>query len=193
MGAILRFDTELFYAINTRLTAGWLDSFMPYVTEKMNFLGAIIVAAVLIMILGKRKDRWGLLLLVLVVFSADFLSNETKHLFMRIRPCNALDGVRLLAGCSRSYSFPSGHATNIFAAMVFLTIRYKKFFPVFITIAVTVAYSRVYVGVHYPLDVAGGAVLGSAVAIVWSAAEGRFTKALSERYGKKRGSVEQEE
>lgn len=189
----MRLDAELFYAINTRLTNGWLDTMMPYVTQKLNFLGAIIVAAVLILILGKRKDRVGLLLLVLVVFSADFLSNASKHLFMRIRPCNALEGVRLLAGCSGSYSFPSGHATNIFAAMVFLTIRYRKFFPVFLTIAVTVAYSRVYVGVHYPFDVAGGAVLGSAVAIVWSGAERKFTKTLSERYGKKRGPVEHEE
>lgn len=192
MGFVARFDTELFYMINTRLTAGWLDLLMPYVTEKLNFLGAIIVAAVLILILGKRSDRWGLVLLVFVVLSADFLSNTGKHIFMRIRPCNALDGVRLLAGCSHSYSFPSSHAANIFASMVFLTVRYKKFFPVFLTVAFTVAYSRVYVGVHYPLDVAGGAVLGSAVALVWCGADRRFTRVIAQYCGKRRGTVEEE-
>ena len=193
MGTIVRFDTAIFHAVNTGLTAGWLDTLMPYVTEKFNFLGAIIVAAALTLVLGRRKDRWGLLLLVFVVLSSDLLSNLLKHLFMRTRPCNALEGVRLLAGCSHSYSFPSSHATNIFAAMVFLTARYRKFFPVFLTVAVTVAYSRVYVGVHYPLDVAGGAVLGSVVAIVWFEADKRFTGAAVEYYRKKRGSVEQEQ
>jgi undecaprenyl-diphosphatase len=193
MDPIVRFDTYLFHLINTGFVAGWLDTLMPYVTEKFNFLGAIIVASVLILVLGKRKDRWGLLLLVFVVLSSDLLSNTLKHLFMRIRPCNALEGVRLLAGCSHSYSFPSSHATNIFAAMVFLTARYRRFFPVFLTIAVTVAYSRVYVGVHYPLDVAGGAVFGSVVAIVWFEADRRFTKVIVEYYRKKRGAVEQEQ
>lgn len=193
MGTIARFDTSLFHTINTGLTAGWLDSLMPYVTEKFNFLGAIIVASALILVLGKRKDRWGLLLLVFVVLSSDLLSNLAKHLFMRIRPCNALEGVRLLAGCGHSYSFPSSHATNIFAAMVFLTARYRRFFPVFLTIAVTVAYSRVYVGVHYPLDVVGGAALGSVVAVMWFEADRRFTKAAVEYYRKKRGAFEQEQ
>lgn len=66
---------------------------------------------------------------------------------------------------------PSGHATNIFAAMVFLTARYKKFFPLFLAIAFTVAYSRVYVGVHYPLDVMAGAMLGAVLALLFTKAE----------------------
>jgi len=193
MGTIARFDTAVFHMVNSRLTAGWLDSLMPYVTEKFNFLGAIIVAAALTLILGKKKDRWGLLLLVFVVLSSDFLSNVLKHIFMRTRPCNALDGVRLLAGCSHSYSFPSSHAVNIFAAMVFLTARYRKFFPVFLTIAAVVAYSRVYVGVHYPLDVVAGAAFGSIIALAWFEADRRFTGAALQYYRKKRDAVEQEQ
>src|SRR3989304_505987 len=150
MDAITRFDIELFRLINSVWTSPFLDSFMVYVTSKMNFLGAIIVAVVLL---------------------SDFASNTFKHLFERIRPCSAFEGVRLLVGCGGSFSMPSGHATNIFAAMVFLSARYRRFWPAFIFIAFVVAYSRVYVGVHFPSDVIAGAFLGSVIALLFFSAE----------------------
>lgn len=171
MDAITRFDIELFRLINSVWTSPFLDSFMVYVTSKMNFLGAIIVAAVLIWVLGKRQDRLGLVILVAVVLLSDLASNTLKHLFERIRPCSGLEGVRLLVGCGGSFSLPSGHATNIFAAMVFLSARYRRFWPAFIFIAFVVAYSRVYVGVHFPSDVIAGAFLGSVIALVFFSAE----------------------
>ena len=171
MDAITRFDIELFRLINSVWTSPFLDSFMVYVTSKMNFLGAIIVAAVLIWVLGKRQDRLGLVILVAVVLLSDFASNTFKHLFERIRPCSAFEGVRLLVGCGGSFSMPSGHATNIFAAMVFLSARYRRFWPAFIFIAFVVAYSRVYVGVHFPSDVIAGAFLGSVIALLFFSAE----------------------
>ena len=171
MDAILNFDIEIFRFINTGLTAPFLDSVMVFMTQKMNFMGAVIVAAALIWILGKRQDRVGLIVLVLLVLMTDLASNMLKHYFMRVRPCNALDGVRLLVGCGGSFSMTSSHAANIFASMVFLTARYRKFWPVFISIAVIVAYSRVYVGVHYPTDVIVGAALGTFLALVFYSAE----------------------
>ncbi|MEK7773523.1 MAG: phosphatase PAP2 family protein [Deltaproteobacteria bacterium] len=190
----MRFDTELFYLINTRLTNHFLDIFMPYVTQKFNFFGVLaLVAAALMFIAGGKKERWGLALLIIAVFSADFLAAELKHVFGRIRPCNALEGVRLLAGCGGSFSFPSAHAVNITAAMVFLTARHRKYAPVFLPVAFIISYSRVYVGVHYPLDVAGGALLGAAVAIAFYGAgklavrNGCFER-LRQYYSDRRGS-----
>jgi len=171
MEAILNFDIEIFRFINTGLTAPFLDTVMVFMTEKMNFMGAIIIAAALIWILGKRQDRVGLIVLVLLVLMTDLASNMLKHSVMRVRPCSALEGVRLLVGCGGSFSMTSSHAANIFAAMVFLTARYRKFWPVFISIAVIVAYSRVYVGVHYPTDVIVGAALGTVLALVFYSAE----------------------
>lgn len=171
MEAILNLDIEIFRFVNTGLTAPFLDSVMVFMTQKMNFTGAVIIAAALIWILGKRQDRVGLIVLVLLVLLTDLASNMMKHYFMRVRPCNALDGVRLLVGCGGSFSMTSSHAANIFAAMVFLTARYRKFWPVFISIAIVVAYSRVYVGVHYPTDVIVGAALGTIMAIVFYSAE----------------------
>lgn len=185
MDALMNFDIEIFRLVNTGMTAPFLDAVMVFMTEKMNFLGAIIVAAALIWILGKRQDRIGLVVLVLLVMSSDLVANAMKHYFMRLRPCHALEGVRLLVGCGKAFSMPSSHAVNIFAAMVFLSARYRKFAALFIVIAVTVAYSRVYVGAHYPADVIAGAVLGSVMALVFYSAERgylrrRLVKALEE-------------
>lgn len=182
MDAIIRFDTAVFHFINGKLTAEWLDMLMPFVTEKFNFNGAIIIAAVLILILGKRRDRIGLVILIFVVLSSDFFTNQLKHLIGRVRPCSALDNVRLVMACSKSYSLPSGHATNIFAAMVFLSCRYRRFTPLFIAFACLVAYSRVYVGVHYPIDVLAGAAVGTVVALAWTWGEKRLAALYKERY-----------
>jgi len=171
MEALIRLDAGLFRLINGSLSAYWLDPVMQFVTVKFNFLGAIIAAAVLILVLGKRQDRVGLAVLVVTVSAADFTSNILKHLIMRARPCAVLEDVRMLVGCSNSFSLPSGHATNIFAAMVFLSLRYRKFTPVFLSFAFLVAVSRVYVGVHYPFDAAAGAAFGTGVAFVFTWAE----------------------
>lgn len=171
MEAIQNLDIAIFRLVNTGMTSPFLDTVMTFMTNKMNFTGAVIVAAALIWILGKRQDRVGLVVLVLLVLTADLFSNAMKHLVMRMRPCIELEGVRLLVGCGRSFSMTSSHAANIFAAMVFLTARYRKLWPVFMSIAIVVAYSRVYVGVHYPSDVIVGALLGTFLALVFYSAE----------------------
>lgn len=171
MGAILDLDIAVFRLVNTGMTSPFLDTVMTFMTDKMNFTGAIVVAAALIWILGKRQDRVGLIVLVLLVLTTDLFSNAVKHLFERPRPCIELEGVRQLAGCGRSFSMTSSHAANIFSAMVFLTARYRKFWPFFMSIAAVVAYSRVYVGSHYPSDVIVGALLGTFLALVFYSAE----------------------
>jgi membrane-associated phospholipid phosphatase len=85
-----------------------------------------------------------------------------KPLVGRIRPCNALlpDQVRLLVRCSKAFSFPSAHAANSFAMATVIAWRFPRIAALGFAVAFVVAYSRVYVGVHYPLDAIGGAVVG---------------------------------
>ncbi|HKJ87416.1 MAG TPA: phosphatase PAP2 family protein, partial [Gammaproteobacteria bacterium] len=109
------------------------------------------------------------------------LSGVVKDLVARPRPCDALEGVRMLVGCGGAFSFPSAHASNIFAAMVPLAVRVKRAWPAFIALAFTVAYSRVYVGAHYPSDVLAGTVLGTAVAVGFLLLEKRYGGPLRER------------
>lgn len=168
MDWILGLDRQFFLIINTQLTSPYLDVFMPYVTQKFNFFGlSVLIGAVLMLILGGKRERWGILLLVLAVLLADFLCAELKDVVGRVRPCRSIEGARVLTGCGDSFSFPSGHATNIFTAMVFMTARYRRYWFAFVPVAFIIAYSRVYVGVHYPLDVIGGAFLGSGVAMAF--------------------------
>ena len=100
--------------------------------------------------------------------SSDFF----KPYFHRIRPCNnpALDGiVRVLVPHSNGFSFPSSHAANHFALALFSAITlghlHKWVWPVALLWATVVAYAQVYVGVHYPVDVICGGLLGVLIGI----------------------------
>ncbi len=167
----MELDANLFYLINTRLTSWALDAYMPFVSDKSNFYAVIVLGALLLIASGWKKGLRTFVVLAVAVAASDISGGLIKNLLMRVRPCHALEGVRLLSACGGSYSFPSNHAMNIFAAMVSLTARYRRLWPLFMFIAFSVSYSRVYVGVHYPLDAAGGAALGAAVAYIFFLAD----------------------
>lgn len=185
MNAIQSFDTALFHIVNTGTANPVFDVLMPFMSNKPYFMGFIAAVAIMAFISDWKKAVRVMIFFGITVAVADAAENSIKHLVARVRPCNALEGVRLIAWCSKSFSFPSGHATNIFASMVFLTARYKKFWPVFMTMAVSVAFSRVYLGVHYPLDVTAGAFLGTTIALGVSWADGRYTDRVIARVIKK--------
>jgi undecaprenyl-diphosphatase len=167
-------DTGLFYLLNTTLTASFLDVVMSLVSTKGLFVGVGVLAGGLSFVLGGKNMKWTLVLSVVVFFISDVTVLVLKELFVRTRPCHALEGVRVLAECSSSYSFPSRHAADIFAVMVLFGARYLNYAPAFLTAAFIVAWSRVYVGAHYPLDVLAGALLGLAIAVTILRLEKRF-------------------
>ncbi|NTU41818.1 MAG: phosphatase PAP2 family protein, partial [Nitrospirales bacterium] len=110
----------------------------------------------------------GISLAVISFLLADWFGNEIKGLAQRVRPCNALEGVRTLAGCSKSYSMPSNHAANSFAYATALFFFFRASVPLGwriypLVLAAFVGLSRVYVGVHYPTDVLAGALLGTVI------------------------------
>jgi undecaprenyl-diphosphatase len=167
-------DAKLFFQIN-QSTNGVFDILMPFLSNKGYLLalpfGAFIIWQALKQPADKRRETlhlaiWTIALAVISFLLADWMSNELKQVINRLRPCHALEGVRLLGGCTQSTSMPSGHSTNSFAYAVplfFMTRNYIKFawrlYP--LILAAAVAYSRPYLGVHYPGDIAAGALLGT--------------------------------
>jgi undecaprenyl-diphosphatase len=127
-------------------------------------LGLLWIALALVLCAAYR--RWGVLwLTVIAVALADWSAMALKALTDRQRPPERYAEPKALVPVPHDPSFPSGHAATSFAAATMLTFAFPRLAPALFVLAAAVAFSRVYVGVHYPLDVVGGAVLGTLVAI----------------------------
>jgi undecaprenyl-diphosphatase len=118
-------------------------------------------------VLGAVYRRWGVFALTLIAVAlADWSAMGLKALIDRPRPPLRYAEPKTLVAVPHDASFPSGHAATSFAAATMLAFAFPRFAPFLYVLAAAVAFSRVYVGVHYPLDVIGGALLGALVAIV---------------------------
>lgn len=131
---------------------------------------------ILLFIFVFRKFGWkvGLIVilgLILVITLCDQISvNAFKERFVRLRPCHSdwlNDQIHMVEGkgCGGKYGFVSSHATNTFGiAIYFASLLRKWWFSIVLVLwAAVVSYSRVYLGVHFPLDILGGAMLGSSI------------------------------
>ncbi|MBZ0267529.1 phosphatase PAP2 family protein [bacterium] len=180
MSGILALDTRLFVLLNQKWTSPFLDVVMPFVTDFDHWRLPLILLLLLALARGKTEARVGILFAILAVALADQIcSTGVKPLFERPRPFRELEGVRQLVG-AHDWSFPSSHAANTFAAGVFLALRFARFRWILV-LPVLVAYSRVYVGVHYPLDVLAGALLGGAIGAGFAVVE-RVSRIRVERW-----------
>jgi undecaprenyl-diphosphatase len=120
-----------------------------------------VIAAILAVI----WKRYAILVFTVVAVGiADLVATELKGVFDVERPSSRYAEPRTLVHAPVDGSFPSGHASTSFAAATVLTFARPRWAPAFFLLALAIGFSRVYVGVHYPLDVVGGAVLGILVA-----------------------------
>jgi len=121
---------------------------------------------------GYKGLIWCAFFLGTFALSDQISAHVLKEIFQRTRPCNnphLTSLVHIIVPCGSGYSFPSAHAANHFSLGVFiaatLRVRVKWIWPAALAWAILVAYAQVYVGVHYPLDVACGGMLGAAVGL----------------------------
>ncbi|MBI5740611.1 MAG: phosphatase PAP2 family protein [Nitrospirae bacterium] len=153
-------DTSLFIFINQGLQNGVFDVVMPFMTHR----GYLLFIAIAVPIFFKDR-RNGILITTLSILGfiiADHSGDILKHLIARPRPCHELENARLLVTCGKSFSLPSNHAATSFAVASIIGHLFRRgAIPAFV-VAFIVAFSRIYVGVHYPSDVIAGAVLGGA-------------------------------
>ncbi|RMF88983.1 MAG: phosphatase PAP2 family protein [Nitrospinota bacterium] len=158
---LLQLDRSLFTLINGTLHTGVLDVFMPFITSINNFRLGLIIGGIVFFLWGGRKEREILIFALILLGISDFVSSHLlKSFFYRPRPCLALPTVRLLVSCTSSFSFPSSHVVNTTAQVVFFGFFYPRLRGALYSLAFLVAYSRIYVGVHYPLDAIGGMIVG---------------------------------
>lgn len=165
----LELDKDFFLYLNKLGTSTW-DGFWLVITDKLTF---VPLYALLLLLIYKKYGLKSLLIMVLVIAAmitfTDQITNAFKHGFMRARPCrvDALldEGMRFIAKHCGRYGFFSGHASNSMAAAVFggLVLRpyYKNLIFILLLWSFIVAYSRIYVGVHYPLDIICGMSFGA--------------------------------
>ena len=140
---------------------------MPFITERNHwFIFYFLIWIFLFFKGGRRGKVSAVLILILILITDQFSENILKQFFQRIRPCDSLPDVNLLVGCTGSFSFPSNHAVNNFAAAALFSFFYPGMKYILYSGAFIVAFSRVFCGVHYPSDVIGGAMIGFVFALI---------------------------
>ena len=160
-------DTELFLFLNG-LHNSFFDFLMYWLSNKLIWIPVYLF--IIYSIIKKFKPKKGiiitLLLIVAIIISDQVSVHFFKNIFQRYRPCHNLDIKNLVHlvhnRCGGQYGFISSHASNFFtlATLVSLIFKQKQISFLMFFWAITVSYSRIYLGVHYPSDILGGALLG---------------------------------
>lgn len=154
-------DEALFRVLNDALSGPYIGWLMVKITTPETWIAPGIALCVGMVVVDRRRGLVAIVLAVIVVSLADAMTHHgLKPLFGRIRPCNALEGVNLLVGCSNSFSFPSNHAVNSMAVAGVIGGMFRPMLYALVPIGLLTCLSRMAVGVHYPLDVAVGGLLG---------------------------------
>jgi undecaprenyl-diphosphatase len=166
---------------------GFLDQVIPYITF-LGSGGAIWIAVTVVMLIIKRTRKIGIALAVALIVGYVISTVGVKLFIARERPFNTygaiLDEDSLLIGAPWGrYSFPSGHALSSFSAATVLFCYNRKFGTAAIVLAVLIAFSRLYLYVHFPTDVIGGAILGIVIALISVAVVNRAARRRSKIKG----------
>ena len=177
LDALIQLDKELFLWLNNNIYAEWINLFWLFATGKLTWLPLyVFFLSVLFFSYKPKSFIWILVGTALVVLMADQGSNIFKYGIARLRPCHdefiQTQGFNLVKGCGGKYGYFSAHSANTFAVAVLMMNLLRDFLGkrkwMLILWAFIVAYSRIYVGVHYPLDIISGAIFGMMVGFVVS-------------------------
>lgn len=161
-------DKEIFHLINGVWNYPLLDILMPWLRNKYLWAPLYLFVISFFLYNYRRSGLLAMLYLGITVLFCDQISSDIiKPMVQRLRPCHdplLKEQVHLLVGCGGPFGFPSSHAANHFGVALFLGLllpRNRFVFAALLLWASLVCYAQIYTGVHYPLDIAGGALLGA--------------------------------
>ncbi len=162
---ILDLDTHLFIFLNS-LGSPTYDSLWLNITRQSNWVPFFLVLFYFIYKkLGVKQTLILLVFVALLITATDQITNLFKFTFKRLRPCNntEINSFIRVVQVRNSFSFFSGHAANTMAVATFLYFIFKKQFKYFWLLflwPLIFAYSRIYLGLHYPTDILSGYLMG---------------------------------
>ncbi len=167
-------DYTAWYYLNSVWHNNVLDAIIPFFRNQWTWAPLYLFLLVFMLKnFGYKGLMWCVFFLATFALSDQLSAHLMKPIFMRVRPCNnpELAGiVHNIVPCGSGYSFPSSHAANHFSLGIFsaITLGFLSKWIRYVAVlwALSVAYAQVYVGVHFPLDVTVGGILGAAVGII---------------------------
>lgn len=154
-----RFDKYILKFTDKHFRRLGVDKAMTYIT-RLGDMGFIWIALATILIAKRDYKKYGIMVVFALMLTTILGEGILKNLIKRLRPHTDAIATKLLISKPITYSFPSGHTASSFAAAVILA-KISIIFGVFaFSMASLIAYSRVYLHVHYPTDIVGGIILG---------------------------------
>lgn len=156
-------DFNILYWID-KLHHPVLDKIMIFLTN-LGDAGILWIAIAVILLFFKKTRKCGILMGVSLICGLILGNGLLKHLVARQRPCWIDTTIPLLIPNPTDYSFPSGHTLASFEAAIMIFLHNKKWGSISILVALGIAFSRMYLFVHFPTDILGGAILGSCIAL----------------------------
>ena len=159
MNMLISLDWSILNSIQTNCRTAFLDLLMPIITNLGGSRSIWILITIMLLITRKYR-KVGITLLFGLAMEVLVCNVMLKPLIARVRPCDVNTAVQLLVSRPSDFSFPSGHSASSFAAAsVLLFEKHPLRIPAFV-LAIVIAFSRLYLYVHFPSDVLAGALLG---------------------------------
>lgn len=155
-----------------------MDEAMRFVTSLGNFSIAWVMLALVLILIPKTR-KIGFVVMAAVILDSVLCNVILKNIFVRPRPCDVNTAINLLIPRPLGYSFPSGHTSASFAAVSALYFSgERKIWKAALALAILIAFSRMYLYVHYPTDVLGGILVGIFCGYVGKACFDKICKML---------------
>lgn len=180
MEAILGFDFAILDFIRENIANPLLDVIMKIVTISGD-AGMIWIAAIILCLIFKRTRKAGVCMAVAMILVLLICNLTLKPIVARPRPFSLREDIELIIAAPKDFSFPSGHTLSSFAAATGLFIYHKKLGIAALVWAILIAFSRLYMYVHYPTDILAGIVMGIICAVIGMLLVNKFYQPIADR------------